>query len=252
MDVIAPPPLGDLPNFTPPVMPAAAPQNEAAAKVEAKPIRGEWQSVSGRDIAALLDPRPTLIVGSVGRRDEVGFATIIWATPISHDPAMVCFALRARSHTMSCIQKSRAFSLNVLPADADGVFLCEQAGTRTGFQFNKNVVVKHTIRKIEFEETKTVEIEVPCGEGEEGETVTEMAEKTIQRYEKVPTVDIATSWMLCLVDHIEEAGDHLLVVGYVKEAQTCAPRNESGLLIPQDALLCVQHGCFGKVELLDD
>ena len=245
--------------------------------------RNEWDQVQGRDIAALLDPRPVIIVGSVGRRDEVGFATIIWATPVSHEPPMVAFSLRARSHTMSCIQLSGHFSLNILPATQEGAFLCEQVGTRTGFQFNKNVVVKHKIVEVEHE--KHANTNANGGKFQHQETSNEntsedtatlidlfknnsiiarniakrRAENERKNKEnkqlikaKVPVVNMASSYLLCSVCNITEAGDHLLVTGYVESAHTTSPRNSEGLLAPQDVLLCVQHGCYGKVDLLDE
>ena len=274
-----------------------------------------WQEASGRDVAALLDPRPVIIVGSVGRRDEVGFATIIWAMPVSHDPALVAFSLRARSHTMSCIQTSGHFSLNVLPPTPEGVFLCEQVGTRTGFQFNKNVVVKHRIESIEHA-FSPMNIDIQQTEGSEDAPVDDGDKLTIKELfkknsiiaqhlskkhasakagenggrggqsrtasdghrkqtnearsatanatntatatsegivrAKVPVVEMATSYLLCSTQSITETGDHLLVVGKVERAYTTAPRDAQGLLTPKDALLCVQHGCYGKVELLNN
>lgn len=230
----------------------AFPATPPSPKVkDEQPIRGEWQRVTGRDVAALLDPRPTLVVGSVGRRDEVGMATIIWATPISHEPPMVAFSLRARSHTMGCIQKSKCFSLNVLPANEEGIYVCEQCGTRTGYQYNKITLVQHHMIDVEFDKTETVEVEVP-GRGIFGKSSIEEAEKTTHLRASLPIIDAATSWMACSVDRIEEAGDHLLVIGSVIQAETCAVRNKSNLLIPQDVLQCVQHGCYAKVELLEN
>lgn len=218
---------------------------------EKAPIRGEWSQVDGRDIAALLDPRPTIIVGSVGRRDSVGLATIIWATPISHNPAMVAFALRERSHTMGCIKMNGAFTLNVLPATEEGIYLCEQCGTRTGHRFNKITVVDHRIIEVEYDKTETIEVEVPK-QGLFGKATVEEAERTTHHVSKLPVVDAATSWLACSVERIEEAGDHLLVIGNVLEAHTCAVRNKKGELIPQDVLQCVQHGCYGGIEIIEN
>lgn len=272
--------------------------------------RKNFTEVRGRDVAALLDPRPTLIVGSTGHRDEVGFATIIWATPVSHEPPMVAFALRERSHTMSCIQRCGAFSLNVLPPTPEGVFLCEQVGTRTGFQFNKNVVVKHKIVEFEYagcvaSDSWSINAGGSAGsrnsnaddEIDEGDrmTIKEMFasnsvllralsrkksntnKRSIDtelssspadasklspaeignsspalKKSKVPVVNMATSYLLCNVCDIAQAGDHLLVTGQVQHAFTTAPRNATGALTPTDALLCVQHGCYGKVNVFSE
>ncbi|MDO4502372.1 MAG: flavin reductase family protein [Coriobacteriia bacterium] len=230
--------------LTPP--PVAAP---TAKDPNAAPQRGEWQQVQGRDVAALLDPRPTLIVGAMGTnemRKEVGFATILWAMPISHEPSMVAIALREKSHTMHCLKDAGSFSLNVLPADQTGTYLAELCGTRTGWTRKKVGMVPHKYVTVEYDKTQTIEVEVPRF-GILRRVKTEERVETVHHVEKVPVLEAATSWMTCQVDHIEEAGDHLLVIANVLEAHTCAPRNpDSELLEPEDVLLCVQHGAWAR------
>ena len=51
------------PLTPPPVAPPAVKDPNAA------PRRGDWQQVHGRDVAALLDPRPTLVVGARGTHE---------------------------------------------------------------------------------------------------------------------------------------------------------------------------------------
>ncbi|MDD6289923.1 MAG: flavin reductase family protein [Eggerthellales bacterium] len=235
------------PLTPPPVAPPAVKDPNAA------PRRGDWQQVHGRDVAALLDPRPTLVVGARGThemRKEVGFATILWAMPVSHEPAMVAIALREKSHTMHCLKDAGSFSLNVLPANETGTYLAQVCGTRTGWTRKKVGMVPHHQVTVEYDKTQTIEVEVPRF-GIFRRVKTEERVETVHHVEQVPVLDAATSWMTCQVDHIEEAGDHLLVVAYVLEAHTCAPRNpETELLEPEDALLCVQHGAWARSRCL--
>ena len=207
----------------------------------------EWQQVEGRDVAALMDPRPTLIVSSRASKKKTGFATIIWATPISHKPPMVAFSLRARSHTMMTIQESGVFSISVLPPTEEGIRICETLGTRTGHMGFKGPMVAHHLVPVEFDKATVTEVEVPRL-GLFRRTKVEEVVETVHVVTEVPVIDCATSWITCSVDHIEETGDHLLVVGNVIEAQTCAPRNtETGNLEPISVLQCIQHGAYGKV-----
>ena len=103
-------------------------------------------AITGRDIAALQDPRPVCIVGAYDSDEHrSNFATIIWATPVSHDPAMVCFALRCASKTMQMIQQTRACSLCLLPANERGIELTEICGGSTGHKVDKAAQVPHTL-----------------------------------------------------------------------------------------------------------
>lgn len=205
-----------------------------------------WEPATGRDIAALLDPRPTIVIGARGMTKDIGFATIIWAMPISHKPPMVAIALRETSHTMKCLSASDCFSINVLPATEEAIELAQFCGTRTGLKIRKAPLVEHRFVPAVFDKEHTKKVQV--------------AKKTLfhpAKYEEVsethhiettiPVVNCATSWMTCSVDHIEQAGDHQLIVANVLEAYTNAPRNEHGHLEPTDVLQCIQHDAFGKV-----
>ncbi len=170
----------------------------------------------GRDIAAIHDPRPLVIVGARGTGGEVGFATIIWATPVSHTPPLVALALRARSHTMGLLRESGAFSLATLPADADAARLAELCGNRTGHAFDKAAAVDYVL--------------VAAG----GAAL-------------VPVPACALSWEACAVRSVQEAGDHLLVIGEVTRAATRGSRDDAGRLAPVETLLCIHHGAYAPV-----
>ncbi len=169
----------------------------------------------GRDIAALFDPRPVVIVGACTEEGAANFATIIWATPVSHEPPMVAFALRERSKTMELLRASGALSLSILPATEEGVRITEACGNTSGHRTDKAACVPHAV--------------VSSGTSA-----------------FVPIPEAATSWLICTVDDIRPAGDHLLVTCTVDKARTSAPRDEHGHIAPagKDALLCIQHGAY--------
>lgn len=183
------------------------------------------ETVSGRDVAALHDPRPVCLIGACGTDGEVCFATVIWVTPVSHNPAKLAFALRAKSHTMSLIRESGAFSCATLPATAEAVELTEFCGGNTGRMVNKGERVAHTL------------VKVSAGMPNAADT-------------HVPIPHLAYSWEACTVDSIQETGDHLLVIGSVQEAHINAPRDRRGQLLPVDTLLCVQHGAYAQAAAL--
>ena len=53
----------------------------------------------------------------------------------------------------------------------------------------------------------------------------------------------------CRVDHLDPAGDHMLVIGYVDRAWSRAGSDDRGRIDATDALLCVQHDLFTSAKL---
>lgn len=182
-------------------------------------------TVEGRDIAALQDPRPICLIGAcAGDGAPANFATVIWVTPVSHKPPMIAFALREKARTMELLRESGAFSVSTLPAAADAAALAEFCGSTTGHAVDKGKQVEHFIVH---------------------------AERTDGDAACAPVPTCALSWVACAVESVQEAGDHLLVVGRVREARIDAPRDERGRLVPAGTLLCVQHGTYAKGAVLD-
>lgn len=191
---------------------------ERTCEVAVKPSR--FEPAAGRDIAAILDPCPIAIIGAAGENtaavenSPIGLATVIWAMPVSHQPAMTAFALRAKSHTMGLIRETSFFSLSTLPADEEGVRIAEFCGYNTGHRTEKAA-------------------EIAC----------ELVQPT-EAPLALPVPRHALSWEICAVESIREAGDHLLVVGRVLQAASRASRDEKDRLAPAETLLCIQHGAY--------
>lgn len=196
----------------------------------------------GRDIAAIHDPRPLVIVGARGTGGEVGFATIIWATPVSHTPPLVALALRARSHTMGLLRESGAFSLATLPADADAARLAELCGNRTGHAFDKAAAVDYVL--------VAAGGAAPAEDAEDEDAAAPAAgtrDESADGAALVPVPAMALSWETCAVRSVQEAGDHLLVIGEVTRAATRGSRDDAGRLAPVETLLCIHHGAYAPV-----
>ena len=179
----------------------------------------DYPAVSGRDIAALQDPRPMTIIGACGTHGDTCFATVIWVTPLSHNPPLIAFALRAKSRTMQLIQESKACSITTLPATDDAVKLAEYCGTTSGNIIDKASHVAHFTA-------------------------------TTESGALVPVPEIAFSWTVCKVNDIQQAGDHLLVICNVEEAHIDCERDGKGQLVPHGMLLCVQHGTYAADRVL--
>ena len=193
-----------------------------------------FEDAAGRDVAALHDPRPLVIVGARDADGAVGLATVIWATPLSHTPPLVAFALRERSHTLGLLRASGAFSLATLPADAASGRLAELCGNHTGHRFDKAAAVDYVL------------VEARAGEGAPNDAAP-AAGTGATRADAAPLVPVparALSWEACAVRSIQEAGDHLLVIGEVMRAATRGSRDERGRVAPVETLLCIQHGAY--------
>ena len=97
--------------------------------------------IEGRDVAASLGPRPLAIIGARDG-DAIGFATVAWATPVSHTPPMVAFALRSKSHTFGLVSKTRRFTISVPDAQMDDAAETVKAcGNKTGNTVDKSELV---------------------------------------------------------------------------------------------------------------
>ncbi|WP_165171814.1 flavin reductase family protein [Adlercreutzia sp. ZJ242] len=197
----------------------------------------DFELVGGRDVAALQDPRPAVLVGARSDAGEVCFATVIWVTPVSHSPALVAFTLRAKSHTMGIIRETGRFSLAVPPADAEGVRLVEFCGGNTGRLVDKGAAVAHAL--VSAAPAAAAATAAAASPAAPAEAVADAGRAGL-----VPVPLHSYSWEVGVIESIQEAGDHLLAVGAVTRAGTRAPRDERGQLTPYDSLLCVQHGAY--------
>ena len=172
--------------------------------------------IEGRDVAASLGPRPLAIIGARDG-DAIGFATVAWATPVSHTPPMVAFALRSKSHTFGLVSKTRRFTISVPDAQMDDAAETVKAcGNKTGNTVDKSELVDWRL--------------LPAAQS--------------SAREPLPAIEGALTVFECRVDHLDPAGDHMLVIGYVDRAWSRAGSDDRGRIDATDALLCVQHDVF--------
>lgn len=172
--------------------------------------------IEGRDVAASLGPRPLAIIGARDG-DATGFATVAWATPVSHTPPMVAFALRSKSHTFGLVNKTRRFTISVPDAQMDDAAETVKAcGNKTGNTVDKSELVDWRL--------------LPAAQS--------------SAREPLPAIEGALTVFECRVDHLDPAGDHMLVIGYVDRAWSRAGSDDRGRIDATDALLCVQHDVF--------
>lgn len=213
-----------------------------------------FQPARGRDVAALQDPRPAAIIGARDAAGNIGFATVIWITPISHSPAMVAFALREKSYTMGIIRETGLFSISVPPADEQGVLLIEFCGKNTGHATAKGALVEHRLMSAapaDGANDAQLGADVAAQDPAFNPGTAASNTKASPEDALVPVPAHCYSWEVGTVSSIQQAGDHLLVIGTITHAETRAPRDERGQLVPAGSLLCVQHGHYATCEPLE-
>lgn len=176
--------------------------------------------IEGRDIAASLGPRPTVIIGARDD-DDIGFATVAWATPVSHTPPMAAFALRPKSHTFCLVRDTRRFTISVLDATVDdAVKTVEACGNNSGFSVDKSKLIDWRLLSA--------------------------AKNSIDK--PLPVIAGALTVLECRVETIGVAGDHMFVTGFVRRAWSRAGSDDRGRIDATDALMCVQHDLFTTVR----
>lgn len=210
--------------------------------------------ISGRDVAASLGPRPIAVIGA-RNGDEICFATVAWATPISHTPPMVAFALRGKSRTFQLARKSGRFSISVPDARlADAVNAC---GNTSGNAVDKSALVEWALAPGSGEPPLSAQLAAAQPDGSDGEPLpgadpagTRGADSPALQAdaEALPVLASALTAFSCRVESIAEAGDHMLVTGTVERAWSRAGKDARGRIDPTDALLCIQHDLFATLK----
>lgn len=195
------------------------------------------QPIAGRDVAASLGPRPIAVIGARCGA-EICFATVAWATPVSHTPPMVAFALRAKSRTFQLARESGRFSISVPDARlADAVNAC---GNKSGNTVDKSSLVEWAMEPTDGCESSS------AADPAAGQPAADRPSEA----EALPVLAGALTALSCRIGSIAEAGDHMLVTGTVERAWSRAESDERGRIDATDALLCVQHDLFATATIL--
>ncbi len=192
--------------------------------------------ITGRDISALLNPRPLVLVGASYDGLE-NFATIAWVTPLSHNPPLVAFALRPTSHTFTMIEKARCCSINIPDKNLlDTVVYC---GNHTGAHEDKRAQVAYRLFEVTHD-TDGSSFDAPS------------QEQAVRSFRPVPVVSSVQSFLICTVYALHEAGDHMLVCATVEKAFSRCAADDKNRICALDTLLVVQHDLFTIAESLFD
>ncbi len=65
----------------------------------------------------LLHPRPVAVITSTCHSGKVNAMACSWFTPVSEDPPTVAVVIDEEAYTSQCIEESKEFVINILPAE---------------------------------------------------------------------------------------------------------------------------------------
>ena len=171
------------------------------------------KTVTGREIAALLNPRLAVLVTCCDAYGKPNVLTVAWQTPLSHTPPLLGISVCHTRYSHRLIQNQGEFVVNVVGEDLRKAV--EVCGTYSGEMDDKLAITG-----LKTFEAKTV---MP------------------------PVLEDACGVLECRVVDAVETGDHTLFVGEVLQAQACEEQFsfawEQGTDSP--VLLCLQRNRYG-------
>ncbi|MCD8316671.1 MAG: flavin reductase family protein [Eggerthellaceae bacterium] len=185
-----------------------------------------YAPVNGRNISALLNPRPVLLIG-VQKNDMMDMTTAAWSTPVSHNPPMLCVSLKPSSVALQTLKDEGKCIISIL--GAQHVALAAYWGSHSGLESFDS----HAGSCISFKEFQ-----------EELKDMQTQDMSPAESFYSLPVVADASSILLCSLNQVMAAGDHELVLLDVRLALSKEQIRANGNIEPTDTLLCIQHDLF--------
>ena len=166
------------------------------------------KEVSGREIAAMLNPRLAVLVSCCDQAGKPNVLSVAWHSPLSHEPPLVGIAIHPKRYSHALIRTGQEFIINVVGmAFADAVQIC---GSYSGA-----AVDKANLAGLTFSPARTV---------------------------RPPYLAGALGHLECRMWAEMPVGDHTLFIGQVLFAEALeACFGDCWDVSKTDVLLCVQR-----------
>jgi len=133
----------------------------------------------------ILSPRCTVIVSTMDKECRPKDAPFSFVTPVSSDPPLVLFAAAPTRHTLANVRDTGEFVLNLAPEELlDKLWVCSKAFARGVSEIAEAGLTERGSRKV-----------------------------------KPPSIEECLGWIECRLEFEKEAGDHVLVIGRVVNAE---------------------------------
>ncbi len=141
--------------------------------------------VKAENFFEILSPRCTVLISTIDKEGRPNAAPFSFVTPVSSSPPLVLFAAAPQRHTLANVRETGEFVLNIVPEQLlDSMWTCSKA-------FPKGV---SEIRESGLTERRSAIV-------------------------KAPGIEECIGWIECQLEFEREAGDHILVVGKVVNAE---------------------------------
>ncbi len=173
----------------------------------------QMKMIRGREIAALLNPRPVILLTCCDEQGKPNIITVAWQTPLSHDPPLLGVSIDHRRYSHTLISHTGEFVVNVVSREFQpAIILC---GNQSGAQVDKFQAAGLTA--------------LPA------------------YHVRPPLIAGALAHLECTVINQLSTGDHTFFVGRVLYAEVQENCFDEGWAQQYgDVLLCLQRDQFGS------
>ena len=177
-----------------------------------KPIRG-------REISALLNPRPAVLVTCCDAKGKPNVLSLAWHTPLSHNPTLLGISVARAHFSHALIELTGEFVINIVSTDyLDAVELC---GRVSGLECDKLALAGLSVEPA--------------------------------RFVRPPLIAGALGTLECRVVHLLVCGDHTFFIGEVLAASARSECFSDAWQPPLgDVLLCLQRDRFGRFSKMEE
>ena len=103
--------------------------------MESVNLQHPMRRIDGHTIAALLNPRPSVLVTCCDAEGNPNVLSVAWQTPLSHEPPMLGISIDMRRYSHALLEQAGQFVVNVVSADMQPAI--ELCGNYSGRQVNK-------------------------------------------------------------------------------------------------------------------
>ena len=174
--------------------------------------------IQDRQISALLNPRPVVLVTCCDEHNVPNVLSVAWQTPLSHNPPLVGISIDSHHYSHELIVKTGEFVINIVPQEFKSAI--EFCGNQSGRDLDKFAAAGIVIQPAHCVHP--------------------------------PLIQGALGHIECAVENSIPTGDHTFFVGRVLYAEAdSASFNNSWQPDQGDVILCVQRDQFGKWSLCE-
>jgi len=172
----------------------------------------KYKTITGKEIAALLHPRPAVLVTCCDLNGAPNVLTVAWHTPLSYNPPLIGISIGLTRYSHNLISQVRQFVVNIVGISS--IEALKNCGQYTGALDDKTSLSGLTLKA---------------------------AHKV-----KPPLISAALGYLECQVEQEVDAGDHTFFIGRVMLAQAAETAfSNMWVSLIGDVPLCLQRDRFG-------